>query len=92
MYICFDNLLIIHYLTYMSIKSKTFLDEKTELLNNLPACTGDTARLAFALSQALNRLDAIISQAEAQFRAGDTHATFNKQTIESVKSSDLFSI
>jgi uncharacterized protein len=64
---------------------KTFIEEKTELLNEISACDGDTAKLAHALSQALDRLQAVISQAEAQFKVGDRHATFNKNFIENLK-------
>lgn len=65
---------------------KDFIARSTELLNSIPAQTGDGARLAHRLSRALDKLEAIVSQADAQFKAGDTHATFNKQTIESIKS------
>ncbi len=64
---------------------KTFIEEKTELLNKISACDGDAAKLAHALSQALDRLQAVISQAEAQFKVGDRHATFNKNFIENLK-------
>lgn len=64
---------------------KTFIEEKTELLNQIPACIGDTAKLAHALSQALDKLQSVISQAEAQFKVGDRHATFNKSFIETLK-------
>ena len=63
---------------------KTFIEETTELLNSLHSCSGDQARLAHRLSEALNRLQAVIDQANAQFKAGDKHATFNKQTIASI--------
>jgi hypothetical protein len=55
------------------------------LLNKISACDGDAAKLAHALSQALDRLQAVISQAEAQFKVGDRHATFNKNFIENLK-------
>jgi arsenate reductase-like glutaredoxin family protein len=41
------------------------------------------SELAAQLSETTDRLDALLSQANAQFKAGDSHATFNKQTIES---------
>lgn len=63
------------------MKTKNFCEEATNLINSLPACTGDTARLAHFLSEATNKLEAIFNQANAQFKAGDKHATFNKQTI-----------
>jgi len=37
------------------------------------------------LEEAMARINAIVSQADAQFNAGDTHATFNKQTIDSIR-------
>ena len=64
---------------------KTFIEDKTELLNEISACKGDTAKLAHALSQALDKLQSVISQAEAQFKVGDRHATFNKDFIENLK-------
>ena len=64
---------------------KTFIEDKTELLNKTSACNGDAAKLAHALSEALDKLQSVISQAEAQFRAGDRHATFNKNFIEILK-------
>lgn len=63
---------------------KTLIDENTELLNSLKACDGDMARLAHRLSETTERLRAVLDQANAQFRAGDRHATFNRQTIESL--------
>ncbi len=68
----------------MQTNSK-FIQDSTQLINSIPSCTGDTARLAHRLSQAIDKLEAIISQADAQFKAGDSHATFNKQTIDSIR-------
>lgn len=62
----------------------TLIEENTELLNSLPTLTGDSARLAHRLSETTLRLEAIISQAQAQFNAGDRYAIFNKQTIQSL--------
>lgn len=53
-------------------------------LNKTPAATGETAKALHALSQAIDALQAIEGQALAQFRAGDSHATFNKQTIQAI--------
>lgn len=36
-------------------------------------------------AQLVAALEGMIEQADAQFRAGDRHATFNKQTIEQVR-------
>lgn len=36
-------------------------------------------------AQLVESLQAIISQADAQFRAGDRHATFNRQTIDAIR-------
>lgn len=65
---------------------QNFIEKSKELINSLSPLTGDGARLAYRLSGALDRLEAVVSQAEAQFAAGDTHATFNKQTIKAIKS------
>lgn len=59
----------------------TFISDCKTLLNSLPPLTGDAARLAHRLSQAVERLEAVVHQADAQFCAGDRYATFNKQTI-----------
>jgi hypothetical protein len=64
----------------------SFVKNSTDLLNRLPAMIGDEARVAHRLSRALNKLDAFLSQAKAQFAAGDKHATFNKQTVEAIES------
>ena len=64
--------------------NKTFIGDCQTLLDSLPTLTGDNARVALRLSRALNRLEDVISQAEAQFKAGDRHATFNRQTIEAL--------
>ena len=56
----------------------TFIAATHELLNTISACTGDTAQLAHRLSQVLDRLGAVVSQANAQFRVGDRYATFNQ--------------
>jgi hypothetical protein len=61
------------------------IQENRELLNTLSAVTGDVARLAHRLSETTNRLEAFISQAEAQFKVGDHHATFNQQFIQNIQ-------
>ena len=63
---------------------KTFIGDCQTLLDSLPTLTGDDARVALRLSRALNRLEDVISQAEAQFKAGDSRATFNRQAIEAL--------
>ena len=60
----------------------TFIQQQTTLLNSLGPCSGDKAKLAHALSTALDRLQGVVDQANAQFKVGDRHATFNRQTIE----------
>lgn len=67
---------------------KNFIEESTKLINSIPACTGDMARLVHRLSRAIDKLETITSQANAQFNAGDSHATFNKQTIEAIQSEE----
>jgi hypothetical protein len=64
--------------------TKTFIQENSELLNSLPPLTGDAARLAHRLSQATDRLQAVIEQANAQFKVGDRHATFSKNFIDNL--------
>ena len=65
--------------------NKQFIQEATSLLNSLPACTGETAHLAHFLSEAVNKLESVVSQADAQFRAGDSYATFNREFIRVLK-------
>ena len=60
---------------------KTFIGDCQTLLDSLPTLTGPDARVALRLSRALNRLEDVISQAEAQFKAGDSHATHKNVTI-----------
>jgi hypothetical protein len=43
------------------------------------------ARLIAAAPELLAALQAVIEQADAQFKAGDKHATFNRQTIDSLR-------
>lgn len=43
------------------------------------------ATLIASAPELLEALQSIISQADAQFKAGDRHATFNKQTIDSFR-------
>lgn len=59
-------------------------EKNKELLNSLPPLTGTMAKLAFRLAETTLRLEMVLSQANAQFNAGDRHATFGKQTIESL--------
>lgn len=65
---------------------------KTKLLDstNSPTCLHvlgqDLVNALWLEGQALKRkLEVITEQADAQFSAGDTHATFNKQTIDSIR-------
>lgn len=62
----------------------SIIEENEKLLKG-KTFTGDAARLAQRLSETSSRLEAVIAQAEAQFIAGDRHATFNRQTIEALK-------
>jgi len=45
----------------------------------------DILSLKITLAMAIEKLETVIAQADAQFRAGDKHATFNKQTIDSIR-------
>lgn len=56
----------------------------TNILNDAPARTDYEAKLLHTLSRAIDALQAIENQAKAQFHAGDSHATFNKQTIQAI--------
>lgn len=42
---------------------KTFIEQATELINNTCPCVGNEARLAHWLSEAVNKLEAITTQA-----------------------------
>jgi hypothetical protein len=64
---------------------KTFTEECAELINQFPTSSGTTAKLIHRLYIACCRLDVLTEQADAQFAAGDTHATFNKSIINAVK-------
>ena len=61
---------------------KTLIQANTELLNL--GMGANKAQLLHCLSETTNRLKAVMDQARAQFRAGDNHATFNKQTINTL--------
>lgn len=69
--------------------NKTFIDDCDSFLAELPACTGDTARLALRLSRAVNRLETIIEMAQSQFKAGNQHATFDQKTIDALNHPSL---
>lgn len=60
------------------------VEENLSLLKSMPTLTGEAAQLAHRLAETTERLKTLLDQANAQFRVGDRHATFNKQTIESV--------
>ena len=65
---------------------KTFVEEATEILRSIPPSKSDEENMVHhALKAALEKLCIIIDQADAQFRAGDRYATFNKQTIDSIR-------
>lgn len=75
---------MLHFGAGDSISNMNLVQENNTLLNSLPASTGDMARLANRLSETTNRLEEIINQAEAQFKVGDRHATFSKETIRAL--------
>ena len=64
---------------------KTFTEECKEFLNNAPVAVGDQARVLHLLSEAVQRIEAVTSQAEAQFSFGGQYATFNKAFIKIIK-------
>lgn len=67
-------------------KPKSFIESATNLVNGVPDFNKFTitAQLANKLSEAIDILQDIESQANAQFKAGDSHATFNWQTLEAL--------
>lgn len=65
----------------------TLMDENDEFLSGInyeKLDKGDAMRLVHRLRTANERLKAVADQANAQFKVGDRHATFNKQTIEAI--------
>lgn len=44
----------------------SFIADSRELLNRLPSLTGDSARVAHRLSQAIDLLDALVTELELQ--------------------------
>lgn len=69
--------------------NKTFIGDCETFLNELPASTGDTARLTLRLIQAVNRLESIVEMAQSQFKAGNQHATFDQKTIDDLNNPTL---
>ncbi len=66
------------------MKQQSFIESATTLVDNVPSCNDMMAQLAHKLCEAINILQAIKDQANAQFKVGDTHATFSKQTLEAL--------
>jgi hypothetical protein len=62
-----------------------FIQSAAELVNNVPPSTDMMTQLAHKLSEAIYILQNIQDQVNAQFKAGDTHATFSRQTLEALK-------
>jgi hypothetical protein len=50
-----------------------------------PASAEANARLISAAPELLEALRGLVGQADAQFKVGDRHATFNKQTIDTAR-------
>lgn len=63
-------------------KNRTFIGDCQALLDELPECTGDTARLAMRLSRAVNRLEEIVQSSQQQFKRGKPEARFSPLEIE----------
>lgn len=64
---------------------KTIIEENRTLIASIKQSDSLlVAKLAVRLKETTERLEALTSQATAQFNAGDKHATFNKQTIHTV--------
>lgn len=69
--------------------SQSFIEKINEFINTSKGTkTRNEARTLHRLSRAVNKLDIVWQQANAQFKAGDTHATFNRQTIEAIFSEE----
>ncbi len=64
----------------------SFIAECRELLNKTSAQTGTVATIFHRLSEAIDRLEAVQRQANAQFNCGDRHATFNRNFMENLDS------
>ena len=63
---------------------KTFIQQVQHLLNSIDPDTDEEYRLQLIALETLLRLSSVIDQANAQFKAGDSHATFNKEFIEAL--------
>ena len=69
------------------VNTMTIIEKNRELISSV-AFKGNSSKvseLASQLAETTDRLEALLSQADAQFKAGDRHASFNKQTIEKIK-------
>jgi hypothetical protein len=71
------------------MSKQSFIEKTNEFINTSKGIkTINEGRALHRLSRAVNKLDAILQQANAQFKVGDTHATFNRQTIEAIFSEE----
>ena len=65
--------------------NKKSTKEEQRLAGELFTSKAENARLDSTLLALDALLDVFLLQAHAQFKVGDTHATFNKQTIAAVE-------
>lgn len=69
----------------------SFIKENEQLLAQLQGVDAgeikrlDVARLIHRFNATNERLKQMLDQANAQFKAGDRHATFSKQTIQAME-------
>lgn len=65
----------------------TFNEKITKTVHhaNMFSRQDHTEELCELLIEARDKLAAVISQADAQFKCGDRHATFNKQFIDLIR-------
>lgn len=68
----------------MSSIPSPFLSDTRELLRRLPDSSGDMARVTLRLTAAVELLEAVLNQANAQFAVGERYATFSRATIEAI--------
>lgn len=62
----------------------TFIESMRGVLNAMvfkSNLTSTEEAMVNNLRECVERLEAVVDQAEAQFQCGDTHATFNKEFI-----------
>ena len=64
--------------------NNSFIADCTELIHSMPELTGDAARLAYRLSAAINRLEAVQKHANDQFSVDCHTAKFGIRLIQNL--------